>query len=92
MFNKKDKQICPLIKQDGINKCFSEIIRNNCYRRYMNLEHFAKGINQPVELSSALFHGEHDWMGFVTFRELDLLFATTAGHWEKVYKNVVNNN
>jgi hypothetical protein len=76
-------------KQARINAAFAEIIRNICFRNLIGPDVFINGIDQPKEIASKLYYGEHEWLGFVTFRQLDRLLKTTPGHIEQVYRNVV---
>lgn len=76
-------------KQARINAAFAEIIRNICFRNLIDSDVFINGIDQPKEIASKLYYGEHEWLGFVTFRQLDRLLKTTPGHIEQVYRNVV---
>lgn len=79
-------------KQSRINVAFAEIIRGICMRNDMLPKDFINGIDQPVEIATKLYYGQHEWLGFVTFRQLDRLFKSTPGYMEQVYRNVKERN
>jgi hypothetical protein len=78
-------------KQSRINAAFAEIIRRICARNLVDPKDFINEIDQPVEIATKLYHGQHEWLGFVTFRQLDRFFKSTPGHMEQVYRKVVEN-
>lgn len=76
-------------KQAHINAAFAEIIRRICVRNLIKPNDFISEIDQPVEVATKLYYGQHEWLGFVTFRQLDRIFKSTPGQMEQVYRNVV---
>lgn len=77
-----------LLTQTEINEAFSEIIRRHMTRLGLDVYDFARIHNMSVELANKIMHGQHDWLGFVTYRELDLMLRQTPGHNQQVYRNV----
>lgn len=77
------------LTQTEINEAFSEIIRRHMVRLGLDVYDFARIHSMSVELANKIMHGQHDWLGFVTYRELDLMLRQTPGHNQQVYKNIV---
>lgn len=79
-------------KQSRINSAFAEFVRNICHRKSLQHKEFIEALDQPLEVATKLYYGQHEWLGFVTFRQLDRIFKFTPGHAEQVYRNIVEKN
>lgn len=77
-----------LDKAHMVNIDFAFIIRGICSRKNIPVDQFLKGMDQPFEIARKMFYGEHPWMGYTTFRELERLTKTSPGYIEQVYRNI----
>jgi len=77
------------MKAQKLNAAFAEIVRAICHRKNISASQFTDRIDQPLDVARKLYYGQHPWMGFTTFRELDRVLQTTPGHMEQVYQNVL---
>lgn len=73
--------------QNRINLRFAELVYTRITREQMYMDTFLARMELDIETGNRLLQGDLDWIGTITFKQLDECFGGTPGYWKGVYDN-----